>query len=324
MNIENIKRGAIFAAKNSKTIFVKNGPEILVVAGIGSILTGTVLASKATLKIYDVLDEFDENKTLIKDYAAKVYAYSDKDFKKDMTFLHVQTGVKIAKLYAPAAIFTTVGIGCMLTSNKILRNRNVALAAAYSVLDKGFKEYRGRVVEELGEEKDREFRHGLVKKQITVEEKDEKGKVKKVKKDVYFMPNGPSIYARVFDEFLDEERVRINHAWNPHWLTNKAFLISTQNWMNDLLKIRGHVFLNEVYDRLGFDRTPEGAVVGWLRDSEYGDGYIDFGIFEIGRNDYATDYDNDTIGEQNTDFINGYTNRILLDFNVDGNIHQMI
>lgn len=109
-------------------------------------------------------------------------------------------------------------------------------------------------------------------------------------------------YARVFDD--SSIRWRKDPEYNMHFLKDQ------QNYCNDLLKTRGHLFLNEVYDILGIPRTKAGAVVGWVYDKEnpIGDKFVDFGL--------TSDY--------NYYFINGYTNTALLDFNVDGYILDYI
>jgi hypothetical protein len=88
------------------------------------------------------------------------------------------------------------------------------------------------------------------------------------------------------------------------------FLKSVQNHMNDMLHVRGHVLLNDVYDRLGIDRTPEGALVGWLMGG-VGDNYVDFNIYDFQ-------------SAAKRDFVNGIEPSILLDFNVDGVIYEHI
>jgi hypothetical protein len=89
------------------------------------------------------------------------------------------------------------------------------------------------------------------------------------------------------------------------------FLRQVQNYANDLLRMRGHVFLNEVFSELGLSHTRAGAVVGWRWNKDSGDDYIDFGIWK-GR------------GEEVKDFFNGREGAILLDFNVDGVIADKI
>lgn len=81
--------------------------------------------------------------------------------------------------------------------------------------------------------------------------------------------------------------------------------------MNDVLIHRGHVFLNEVYDALGIERTPEGSVVGWVL-GDRGDDFIDFGIF-------GNDWD---IAKRM--FVNGDERSVLMDFNVNGVIWDRI
>jgi hypothetical protein len=116
-------------------------------------------------------------------------------------------------------------------------------------------------------------------------------------------PGTPSQYARFFDELAD--------CWERNPEYNIAFLRCQQNYANDKLNARGHVFLNEVYDMLGVERTSAGNVVGWLRDGPNSDGYIDFGIW-------------DANNAKAIDFVNGREGAILLDFNVDGPILNMI
>ena len=139
--------------------------------------------------------------------------------------------------------------------------------------------------------------------------KSKDGKTKTVTKKVEKAPDHLySQYARFFDE--------ANINWDKSPEQNMYFLKMVQNQMNDKLKARGHVFLNEVYDALGFDRSEAGQLVGWVWNNdntamEAGDGYIDFGIFD--GNDCAK-----------RAFVNGDERSILLDFNIDGMIYDLI
>jgi len=66
--------------------------------------------------------------------------------------------------------------------------------------------------------------------------------------------------ARVFDEH--------NINWHPSLEFNTTFLRAQAQYFDHVLMARGHVFLNDVYDALGFKRTPAGQLVGWLFESE--------------------------------------------------------
>jgi hypothetical protein len=278
-------------ARNS-LLLQKNSPELLFGAGIVGVVGGTVLACKATLKMNEILERAKDDLDVAK--ALEHAEYSERDRQKDITLIYVQTSVKIVRAYGPAIIVGGLSIAALTSSHNILCRRNASLMAAYAALEKGFAEYRARVVEKYGEDEDRNLRYGA--QTVTVGEGKEKKRVLRVG------PGDPSIYARFFDQN--------SSSWNKESEYNLIFLSCQQNYANDILKSRGHVFLNEVYDMLGLPRSEAGAVVGWLLGAE--DDYIDFGIF--------TDKSNINV----VDFVYGFDNAILLDFNVDGVIYDKI
>lgn len=291
----------------------KYSPEILVVAGVVGTVVSTVMACKATTKASEILEETKENVNKIHDCEVdqelvESRKYTSEDAKKDLAIVYTQTGVKLAKLYAPAVALGVLSIGSILASNNILRKRNVALAAAYATVDRSFKEYRNRVIERFGKEIDRELKYNIKAKKIEeIVVDEETGKEKKVKKTIEVVdPNSMySEYARFFDDGCK--------GWEKNSEYNLMFLRAQQQYANDLLRARGHLFLNEVYDMLGIERTKAGQVVGWIYDPENGSGdnYVDFGIYDINK-------------PKARDFVNGYERTILLDFNVDGSIWNLI
>ncbi len=288
----------------------KKSPELLVAAGIAGVVVSAVMACKATIKASEVAEEtkdtIDEIHEIEEQGVTRAgNAYSVDDAKKDLTTTYLQTGVKYAKLYAPSVILGAASITCIVASHRVLKKRNIALAAAYTTLDKSFKEYRGRVMERFGEQVEKEIRYNIKAKEIKKTVVDETGKKEKVKEVVDtpavdgWDPSQYSPYARRFDET------------HPNWTKipdmNLFYLKARQAQANDMLKTRGHLFLNEVYDLMGFPRTKAGAVVGWLYDPkrpELGDPYVDFGMYEI---------------REGEDF-ESYTKSYILDFNVVGDI----
>jgi hypothetical protein len=289
----------------------KHSPEILLAAGTVGVVVSGVMACKATLKVNEILDESKQQIDTIHSVAADpnmAEKYTAEDSKKDLAIVYTQTAVKMIKLYGPSVGLGVVSLGCMIGSNRILSKRNVALAAAYTAVDKSFKEYRGRVIERFGKQLDKELRYNIKAKEIEEVSKDQNGH-EVVKKEVVDVieddPNNYSPYSIVFDDG--------NEGWDPDPERTKFFLIQQQNWANERLKAKGHLFLNEVYDMLGARRTKAGAQVGWVYDEKnvVGDNYVDFGIF-------------DTRRSKARDFVNGYEKVIVLDFNVDGYILDLI
>lgn len=272
----------------------KHSPEILMAAGITGIVVGTIMACRATTKLNDILEEHEESVNDIKKDAGLV----ESDYKKELTMAYASTALKVVKLYAPAVTMEVAAIGCILGSHGIMKKRNVALMAAYKAVEQSFNDYRQRVIEEFGEEKDYDLKHGIQHEKVKVDEDGKKVTKTLNKAD----PNNISQYARFFDAASKE--------WQGIPEYDLMFLKSQQNYMNDLLHARGHVFLNEVYDALGLERSRAGAVVGWILTKD-GDNYVDFGIFDGDR-------------PRTRAFVNGTEENILLDFNVDGVIYDLI
>ncbi len=286
----------------------KHSPEILMVAGIAGTVVGTVLACKATTKVSEIIEEknkaIEDVHTCLED---KEIEYTEEDSKKDLTIIYAQTGVKLFKLYAPAIGVMALSFASIIAGHKVLKKRNVAIAAAYAAIDKGFKQYRKNVIEEFGEGVDQQMRFGLKSKEVKKKGKD--GKTVK-ETEYYIDPEGNPLdniseYARFFDAASE------NFAKDPEY--NMMFLRRQQDYANEMLKARGHLFLNEVYDLLDIPRSKAGQVVGWVYDKNgntKGDNYVDFGLY---RNDQGT-----------RRFVNGLEYNILLDFNVDGVIYDLI
>lgn len=299
----------------------KHSPEILMVAGVVSVVGGTVLACKATIKATEILADSKKDidavhECLENEELVKSGKYTEEDSTKDLTVIYAKTGVNLVKTYAPAVAVTAVGVTCMLAANNILRKRNVALAAACATVTNEFKSYHKGVLERFGERVDRELKLGIKAKEVeetvvnpeTGEQTIEKKTVDVV--DDTSISSEYSTFARLFDEL------------NPYWENdpeyNMKFLKCQERYANDLLKTRGHLYLNEVYDMLGIPRSKAGQVYGWIYDENnpVGDNYVDFGLYAV--------YKNSENRKAQSAFINGEEPSIMLDFNVDGNIFDMM
>ena len=300
---------ARFAGKAEFTI-KKNSPEILLGAGIVGFVGTVVLACRATCRADEVLD-FHRKK--IKDIEdAKEIADADPEgemsydieiYRQDKAIRYLKTTGNLAKLYAPTVAVGALSLACILTSRNIMQKRYLGVVAAYNGLSAAFEEYRKRVRDEYGEGLDKHFRYGTTYEELPVY--DENGKKTKEKEQVEKTETGMVMQTDDSCRFFDSS--------NPNWDKNPAFsmmwLRGQQNILNDILHTRGHVFLNEVYDALGFPHTPQGAVLGWI-DGE-GDNCIDFGLYDQNKENVRR-------------FVNGVDNVIMLEFNHDGVIWDRI
>lgn len=303
MNLDKIKELATSKTARQVLLLKKHSPTTLFVLGTAGVVGATVLACRATLKLSEVLDQHDKLMTDVEAVRGdQNYEYTSKQVRK----LQVRTALDIAKLYLPAVGLGLVSITALTGSQVILTKRNGAIVAAYTGLDRAFKEYRGRVVDAYGEDVDRKFVFGG--EDVVVEEKTSDGKTKttaKVKLPTTDRP-GMSPYAALYDEK--------SHHFTLEPGMNSVILGIKQSHMNDKLRSKGHLFLNEVLDELGLPRTKAGQMAGWVwrRETEEktGDNYVSFGI-----------YDNEPgLVDQ---FMDG-NNPLWLDFNVDGSILDLI
>lgn len=298
---------AVGTFHKTKLKLQKHSPEILLVVGAAGTVASAVMACIATTKVNDILTEARETVDAIHKIAEDPKKeYSKEDKNKALTITYMKTGLDLSKLYGPSLALGAASITCIFAAHSIIRKRNVALTAALSAITTDFKDYRGRVVERFGKELDRELRHNIVTREVEEAVINEDGTETKVKKTISVAdPNRYSPYSIVFDDG--------NVGWDEDPSITKYFLVQQQNWANDKLKAQKHLFLNEVYDMLGVPRTTAGQIVGWVYDEEdpIGDNYVDFGIFDI-------------YNPKARDFVNGYEKVIILDFNVDGPIHELI
>lgn len=294
-----------------KVSAIKHSPEICVAVGIVGVVASAVMACRATLKLNEVLEESKKDIDDVHTYVERngyTEEYTEEDSKKNLAIAYAKGTVAVVKTYAPAVVLGAVSIASIVMSHKILSKRNAALAAAYTAVDTGFKEYRKRVADRFGDEVEKEIRYNLQSKEVTETVTDENGKKKKVKKNETFVD--PELltlspYAKIFEEGCT--------GWTKDPEFNLMTVKKVENWANQKLKTQGYLFLNDVYDAFGFPLTKAGHVVGWIYDEEnpIGDNCVDFGLYNL--NDQA-----------HIDFVNGRERNVVLDFNVDGNIFDYV
>lgn len=287
----------------------KHSPEILVAAGIGTGIVAAIVACKQTIKANDIVAEARkslQNIEDVKELAAKnEVEYTEENEQEDRKTIGMQVAVGMVKTYALPVGLGILSITCILAGHHILKKRNVALAAAYSALSTDFMNYRKRVVNKYGKDVDFMLKNGLEKQIVANQVIDpETGEVKETKEEVLtYEGDKLSQYARVFDEVGSTQ-------WTPSADHNRAFLLMEQNYFNERIRTRGYIFLNEVYERLGFRPTKAGSVVGWVYQNADYEG-IDFGIFTAHTQKAA-------------EFLEGTEPSIILDFNVQGDILSLV
>ena len=271
-------------------VLSKHAPTILTAAGTAGFIGTTVLASKATLKVEETISE--EAALLAKVHEAhEAGKLTDKDATHDKVALYSRMTTKLVKLYAPALILGAASIVSLATGHGIMLKRNASLAAAYAAVDQAFKTYKKKIESKFGKEAVLDALVSTPQEDLT---KDE------MTLEAVTAVDGVSPYGVIFDED--------NINWSADEDLAKLHLDCQQQYANDILQTRGHIFLNEVYKMLGFPHTPAGAVTGWVKGQ--GDDFVDFNIFD---------------GMFEGEDKNGRTvTKWALDFNVDGVMYDKI
>lgn len=287
-----------------------HSPTILMVAGVVGVVGSTVMACKATRKLDDILDNAKKDIETIKKAGEHPETlpeeYTEEECQQDLTITYARTGMAIAKLYGPSIALGALSLGSIIFSHRILNKRNVALASAYAAVHKGFKDYRGRVVDRFGQQLDKELLYNIKPKETEEVVVNEDGSEEIVKKTANVIdPNTISEFAKIW---ADGDK-----GWTKDPHANLAYVRQQMNYANEILKRRGYLFLNEVYDMFGFDHSEAGQVIGWVYNEKLpvGDNFVDFGIY-------------DPKDQARINFVNGNETNVLLDFNVDGYIAHLI
>ena len=217
--------------KNAQFVLSKHSPEILTGLGIAGMVTTTVLAVKATPKAMKICEA--ERLDQVNDY------------KEEPTKLDY---VKACwKCYIPAAVTGTVSIACLVGASSVNVRRNAALATAYKLSETVLSEYREKVVETIGEKKEKTIKDAIAKDHV------EKNPVKQ--NDIVITGKGDTLccdklFGRYFKSDIDK-------------------LKKIENDLNRRMRNEDYISLNEFYYEVGLDGVDAGDYLGWNIDRGY-------------------------------------------------------
>lgn len=217
-NITNIIKGI-------KASISRHSPEILTGIGIAGMVTTTILAVKATPKAIKLIE-------------------AEKRAKHIDALSPVDTVKTVWKCYIPAAMTGVSSIACLIGSNAINAKRNAALTTVYTLSEMARNEYKEKVIETIGEKKER-----------TIKEKVDAERIKKdpvSKKEVIITEKGTTLcYDHVFGRYFKSDIDIINRAMNK---------------INREIVINMYASLNDFYAELGLSPVEMGYELGWNID----------------------------------------------------------
>jgi hypothetical protein len=253
-----------------------HSPALLFGAGIVGLGATVILACRATLKVEEVLTEHAKDMHDINriENSSNIRSSDDQDYDQMRRHITVTTSLKLVKLYAPTAVAGVVTVACLTTSHRQLTNRNAQLAAAYVTLQRFLEGYRGRVREAIGEDREKEVYYAATPVELA---QDTPNGPKKIYGTA---PGQRSPYSQMFDD--NNPNFQESATFNEHFFRIQGELLTNK------LRSQGHLFLNEVYDRLGLPRTATGSECGWLSGSKNSDDFVD--IIAIPMHDFHGSY----------------------------------
>lgn len=268
----------------TKLLLSANAPTIMVTAGVVAMGAGTVLACKKTLRVEEVLEKHvPDLEKIKKGRSLNLPSYDDNAAMSDTLALYGRVGFDLTKLYAVPTVIFGAGVALVFGGHRIMLQRNATLALAFTGVSKAFEAYRNRVVAEQGSEADQRFMHGYVVKTVV---DDETGVTQGITtRDWDGVPNGDP-YNRIFEQGATSQ-------WQNDLTINKMFIHNQQRFANELLNRRGHLYLSEVYEALGFPESDISRIVGW-KVKKNPDGsrdipFVDFGLDKPHPDDWKYD-----------------------------------
>ena len=266
-------------------------------------------ASETAITKYEQSSENDNNLSIDSEQYNEACVYINNTYKHDKFVMYRHAAWGYIKLYSIPVVCAGVAIALLLTGHHILNGRYTAMVSAYTALQSSYASYRKKVAEKYGsEEENKLFSEAIVEsatKKELEQESDSKNPV-------------------IDTDFYNMYAVRYSRDECPlHWKNNAAsgyfFLKSVQCRMNDELKAKGYVTLNEVYSELGFPPVKSGCILGWVYEPKnpFRSNVIDFGL---NTSDYIVNTDPEMLDFIKTaasaDPKNG-TKECMLRFNID-------
>lgn len=273
----------------------KNAPELLL--GLG-LVTGTatvVMASKATIKAVEI-NKGHKCRMEVLEESRETGSMDDAELKAQVISLYKGYALDLAKTYAvPVGLYAATVVS-VFASYKIQKNRQIALSAALAACTTAYTTLLGKIKNGAA--------NGLTAKEV-LDGVEVKENIDPVTGEVTIEKVQGTPVEELYTFRFDDQNAA---AWEKDKFQNECTLRAEESWANDMLRLQGYVFLNDVLKRLGIEPTQAGQIVGWRSNGD-GDGYIDFGMKDLGC--YENEDGNPCYYRENA---------FELNFNVDGDI----
>jgi hypothetical protein len=217
--------------KQAEKFAIDNSPSILTAIGVVGTVTTAYLTGKASFKAAQVIRE---EKVLLRRY--------NQDVRHFLSFK--DQAQMVWKLYIPAASTGVLTVASILAANHVSVRRATAMATAYSLSERAFTEYKGKVVEKIGENKEREVRDEVAQDRV---DRNPVG--------------GNTVIITGKGEVLCYDTYT-----GRYFNCDMDTLLSAKNEINHCILNQGYASLTDFYHEIGLSRTEVSDEVGWNTD----------------------------------------------------------
>ena len=227
MSKEGLKR----TIKSAGRVLTKYSPGILTGIGITGMIGATFMAVKATPKALYLIEAKKEESEV-----------------EELT--PVETIKTCWKCYIPATLTTVLSAVCLIGASTVSAKRNAALATAYSISEAALRDYQEKVVEVVGEKKEKAVRDAVAKDQI------ERDPVTKSEVVIIDSNSNTLCYEPLSGRYFKSTIDKIK----------KAEIKLDRQMIQEM-----YVSLNDFYWEIGLDGTDLGDKMGWNLSKGYMD-----------------------------------------------------
>lgn len=217
--------------KDMQMFAKKHQPEILTGIGIGGMVTTTVMAVRVTPKAMDIMAEIKEDHACDTDRKA---------YSKDIL-------TKAFPVYIPSILVGCVSIACLIGASSVNSKRNAALATAYTLSESALKDYQEKVIETIGEKKERDIKDAIAKDKVEANPVSNN--------DIIITGDGDTLcYDLMCKRFFRSDIEKLKKI---------------ENNLNYRMRNENYITLNEFYNEVGLDDVGIGYEFGWNIDRGY-------------------------------------------------------
>lgn len=282
MNVTGFFKGLLSTAKsaagNAGLVVKAHVPEILIGTGVLGFGVTVVEACGATNKARDILDEKEDRIRNVEEECEEL-GLGDESAQSVIRDVQKQTRIRLIKTYLPTATTGIASVILVLGGYKVLNGRYIGATMLCKTLEAGFERYRGNVIDEFGKEVDWRMMNSVKPEEMekALREREDNRSLKEENKGKLIGKKKPKnryghLYRNIFDNYSSK--------WRRYWTAMQVleWLRQKNRELNDRLMIVGHVFENEYNDIMGFERTSEGQLNGWIKRPGQTVGHIDIGV----------------------------------------------